>query len=223
MSDLLEAVFGKHAKTVEDLKRHVGDDQEKAERAYTAAAGAILRGMEEKSKTQEGAGGLWDLLRKHVEAGNIPAQAPAEQSDQDQYEQAEQSDETEETAQFPRGGGIQVRDLDPKLAGDIMKVIFGDQAPQVQGGFGKVITLDPATSRKIFEKVLPAVLGGVFGAADRDPQDSPQALPRILGGARREMEQQQPKAANVFGAIFDQDHDGDVDLDDLKGLLRKPR
>jgi hypothetical protein len=140
------------------------------------------------------------MLRKHVEQGNVPAEAPAQR------------------------GGVQVKELDPKIANDMMKVIFGKDAPEVQGGFGKVITLDPETSRKVFEKVLPAVLGGIFGAAEKDPEDSPQALPRILGDARTEMEKRQPKSTGVFEAILDRDHDGDVDLEDLAGIFaRKPK
>jgi hypothetical protein len=105
-----------------------------------------------------------------------------------------------------------------------MKVIFGKNAPEVQGGFGKVITLDPETSQKVFAKVLPAVLGGIFGAAERDPQDSPQALPRIVGDTSTQMEQRQPKSAGIFEAILDRDHDGDVDLEDLAGIfMNKPR
>jgi hypothetical protein len=87
-----------------------------------------------------------------------------------------------------------------------------------------VVTLDPETSQKIFAKVLPAVLGGIFGEAERAPEDSPKALPKIVSGARSEMERQQPKSANVFDAILDRDHDGDVDLEDLAGFFsRKPR
>jgi hypothetical protein len=38
------------------------------------------------------------------------------------------------------------------------------------------------------------------------------------------METRQPKAASVFDAILDRDHDGDVDLDDLSGFFSgKPR
>jgi hypothetical protein len=200
MSGLLEAILGVDNETVEKLRTHTANDRNRAEQAYTAAAGTILRGLEAKTQTKEGAESIWDLLRKQVEQGNVPAEAPSER------------------------GGVQVRDMDPKVANDMMKVIFGKDAPEVQGGFGKVITLDPETSRKVFEKVLPAVLGGIFGAAERDPEDSPQALRKIVGGARKEMEERQPKSAGVFEAILDRDHDGDVDLEDLAGIFSpKPR
>jgi hypothetical protein len=199
MAGLLEALFGEDTETIEQLRPHTGDDPQRAEQAYSAAAGTILRGLEAKTQTEEGAQGVWDMIRKHVEKGNVPAEAPSE-------------------------GGVQVRDMDPKTANDIMKVIFGNDAPQVQGGFAKVITLDPETSQKVFAKVLPAVLGSVFGAAERHPEESPQALPKVLGDARTEMEQRQPKASGVFEAILDRDHDGDVDLEDLAGIFgRKPK
>jgi hypothetical protein len=68
------------------------------------------------------------------------------------------------------------------------------------------------------------VLGGIFGAAERAPEESPQALPRILGDARTEMEERQPKSTGIFEAILDRDHDGDVDLEDLAGIFpRKPK
>jgi hypothetical protein len=200
MSALLEALFGQDTETVEQVRKYTGNDRDRAEQAYGAAVGTILRGLETKSQTQEGAESIWEMLRKQVEKGNVPAEAPSQQ------------------------GGVQVRDLDPKVANDMMKVIFGENAPEVQGGFGKVITLDPETSRKIFEKVLPAVLGGIFGAAERAPEESPQALPKIVGGARKEIEERQPKSTGIFEAILDRDHDGDVDLTDLAGIFSpKPR
>jgi hypothetical protein len=178
----------------------MGNNPGRAEQAYGAAVGTILRGLESKSQTKEGAQSVWDMLRKHVDQGNIPAEAPSQDS------------------------RVQVKEIDPNVANDILKAIFGKDAPEVQGGFAKVVTLDPETSKQIFAKVLPAVLGGIFGAAERDPDESPQALPRIVGDARTEMEERQPKAAGVLDAIFDRDHDGDVDLDDLAGIFaRKPR
>jgi hypothetical protein len=114
--------------------------------------------------------------------------------------------------------------MDPKTVNKVFKTIFGDKAPEVEQSYGKVITLDRKASQKVFEKVLPAVLGSIFGAAERDPEESRQALPRIVGDARREIEDRQPKSAGVFQAILDQDHDGDVDLQDLAGIfLRKPK
>jgi hypothetical protein len=200
MSGLLEALFGEDTQTVEQVRAHTGIDRKKAEQAYSAAAGTILRGLEAKTQTQEGAESIWDMLRKQAEQGNIPADAPSQ------------------------GSRVQVKELDSKTANDMMKAIFGKDAPEVEGGYSKVITLDPETSRKVFEKVLPSVLGGLFGAAERDPEESPQALPKILNGARREMEQRQPKSTGVFEAILDRDHDGDVDLEDLAGFFsRKPK
>jgi Bacterial protein of unknown function (DUF937) len=205
MPGLLEAILGQDTETIQQLRSHTGDDPKRAEQAYGAAVGTILKGLEAKTQTEEGAGSIWDILRKHVEQGNIPAEAPPEGE---------------------RGGGgrVQVREMDPKVANDIMKVIFGKDAPEVQGGYAKVVTLDPETSKKIFAKVLPAVLGGIFGAAERHPDESPQALPQIVGDARKEIEQRQPKSAGIFEAILDRDHDGDVDLDDLAGIFApKPR
>jgi len=200
MSGLLEALFGEDTATVDRLQAHTGNDRDRAEQAYSAAAGTILQGLEQKAQTKEGAQSIWDTLRKHVEAGNIPAEAPSQ------------------------AGSAQVRELDPKVASDLMKAIFGKDAPQVQGGFAKVVTLDPETSKKIFEKVLPSVLGSVVGAAEAHPDESPQALPKVVGDARAEMAQRQPNAGNIFQAIFDRDHDGDVDLDDLAGFFKsKPR
>jgi hypothetical protein len=196
MPSLLEQLLGATADdTVAQVRTHTGNDAQKAEQAYGAAVGTILRGLEAKTQTKEGAESVWDMLRKQVENGNVPAEAPAP------------------------GSGVQVRDLDPKSVNDMFKVIFGDKAPQVEGGFGKVITLDPATTQKIFAKVLPAILGGIFGAAEKSPKESPQALPEILGGARREMEQKQPKSTGVLDAILDRDGDGDVDLADLVGIF----
>ena len=200
MPGLLEALLGQDTNAVDQVRAHTGNDPKRAEQAYGAAVGTILRGLETKTQTQEGAGSIWDMLRKHVEKGNLPAEAPSS------------------------GRGVEVREMDPKTANDIMKVIFGKDAPNVEGAYGKVVTLDPETSKKVLAKVLPAVLGSVFGAAERHPEDSPQALPKVLEDARVEMNQRQPKAAGIFDAILDRDGDGDVDLDDLAGIFgRKPK
>ena len=96
---------------------------------------------------------------------------------------------------------------------------LGALPQQVEGGFAKVITLDAETTKKIFGKILPVVLGQIFGAASKAPADSPKALPDILDGARAEMESRQPKSGGIFNAIFDRNHDGRVDLADLGGLF----
>jgi hypothetical protein len=200
MSGLLEAIFGQDTKAVEQVREYTGNDHKRAEQAYGAAAGTILRGIEKKSQTKEGADSIWDMLRKQVEQGNVPPEAPSPSS------------------------RVQVKEIDPKAANEMMREIFGENAPEVEGGFAKVVTLDPETSRKIFEKVLPTVLGGIFGAAEKDPEESPRALPRVVTDARTQMDQRQPKSAGVFDAILDRDHDGDVDLEDLAGFFtRKPK
>jgi hypothetical protein len=200
MPGLLEALFADDTDTIQRVRSETGDDSKKAEQAYSAAVGTILRGVEAKSQSKEGAQSIWDMIRKQVEKGNVPSDAPS------------------------RTDGVQVRDMEPKEVDDMMKVIFGKDAPKVEGGYGKVVTLDPETSRKVFATVLPAVLGGIFGEAERDPEDSPKALPKIVGNTRQEIERRQPKSAGVFSAILDRDHDGDVDLDDLAGIFApKPR
>lgn len=248
MPSLFELLMGDREEARRRVGPVAGDDPQKAEQAYGAAVGAVLRGMEKKAETPEGAGDLWELLRKHVEQGDIPREAPRSGLPSDRSPAP--------SGGLPRGAGttagglptdagsgggappsapsdggllgdilggdregVEVRDLDPKVANDMMKVIFGDRAPNVEGGFGKVITLDPETSRKVFAKVLPAVLGGVFGQAESDPEESPKALPRILGGTRQEMESRQPNAGGIFEAILDKDGDGDVDLQDLAGIF----
>jgi hypothetical protein len=199
MAGLLDAIFGHDTQTIDDLRQHTGHDPDRAEQAYGAAAGTILRGVEKKSQTRDGAESILEMIRKQIEKGNVKAG-----SDPD--------------------SGVQVRDMDENEVNDMMHVIFGDKAPNVQGGFGKVITLDQETSKKVFAKVLPAVLGQIFGAAERDSDDNPRALPKVVADARQQMDQQQPRSAGIFDAILDQDHDGDVDLSDLMGLIgRKPK
>ena len=94
----------------------------------SAAAGAVLsaivRGMAQKSQTQEGASSLWDMITKHAGQGAQPTNSPA------------------------AGSGIEVRDMDPKVTDEILSQIFGENAGQVQGRVGKVITLDPETTKK---------------------------------------------------------------------------
>jgi hypothetical protein len=195
MSELFDALLQGQPAAVDSMRAHTGGDRSLAEQAYSAGVGTLLRGLALKSQTEEGATSLWDMIRKHVEEGNIAADAP------------------------PPDSGIQVRDMDPKVANDIFRQIFGKEAPQVEGGFAKVITLDAETTKKIFGKIMPIVLGQIFGETSKAPEESPKALPDILDGARAEMESRQPKAGGIFNAIFDRNHDGRVDLADLGGLF----
>jgi hypothetical protein len=199
MAGLLDAIFGHDTQTVEDLREHTGDDPDRAEQAYSAAAGTILRGVEQTSQTKEGAENILDMIKKQIEKGNV-------KTDSDP------------------NSGVQVRDMNQDELSKMMHTIFGDKAPDVQGAFGKVITMDPETSKKVFAKVMPAVLGQIFGATEQHPDENPRALPKVVSDARQQMERQQPRSAGIFDAILDQDHDGDVDLNDLVGLLgRRPK
>ena len=74
MPGLLEALLGEDTETVDRLRSHTGDDPRRAEQAYGAAVGTILRGLETKSQTKEGAESVWEMIRKQVEKGNIPAE-----------------------------------------------------------------------------------------------------------------------------------------------------
>jgi hypothetical protein len=195
MSGLLDALIANKDQTVERVQPLAGNDPQKAEQAFDAAIAAMLRGMEQQAQSKEGAESLWDLIKRQANEGNISSEAPSPKP------------------------GVQVRDMDPKTVNDILSSIFGKDAPQVEKGFGKVITLDPETSRQIFSKILPPLLGAIFGTTEKAPQSNVEALPDILGGARKEIENRQPKVANIFQAIFDKDHDGDVDLNDLVGIL----
>jgi Bacterial protein of unknown function (DUF937) len=195
MSGLFDALLKEQPAAVEGLRLHTGSDRDRAEQAYSAAVGTVLRGLKSRCETEEGTTSIWDMIKKHVEQGNVPAQAPAP------------------------GSGIEVKEIDPKVANDILKDIFGKDAPNVAGGFGKVITLDPETSKKVLGKVLPSILGQIFGTASTAPGGSPQSLPDIISGANAEMDKRQPKAGGVFNAIFDRNHDGQVDLNDLAGIF----
>lgn len=195
MAGLFDALLKGQPAAVESMSAHTGGDRDRAAQAYSAAVGTILRGLESKSQTEDGAASIWDMIRKQVDQGNVPADPNAPKS------------------------GVQVKDMDPKVANEIIKSIFGENAPQVEGGFAKVITFDQETSKKILGKVLPGILGQIFGEAEKAPQESPKALPDILGGARKEMEQRQPNAGGILNAIFDKNHDGKVDLSDLAGIF----
>ena len=71
MAGLLESLFGTDTETVDQIRAYTGDDSERAEQAYGAAAGTILRGVEKKSQTKEGAASIFDMIRKQVEHGNV--------------------------------------------------------------------------------------------------------------------------------------------------------
>ncbi len=137
------------------------------------------------------------MLKKNVEQGNLPAEAPSQSS------------------------GVQVHELDPQVTDEILKGIFGDKAANVENRIGKVVMLDGETTKKIMGAVLPSILGSLFGQAEKSPQESPRALPDILGSARKELEHKQPKSGGFLDAILDRDHDGDVDLGDLAGIFLK--
>lgn len=195
MPSFLDAFLRQQHRVVDEVKPLAGNDPQRAEQAYTATLGSLLRGLEHKTQTSDGADSLWDMLNQQAERGKIPPAASSPQNN------------------------IQVHELDSQTVQDILSNIFGENAPQVEGGVGKVITLDPETSRKIFAKVLPGLLGAIFGAAKDSPQESRQALPNVIGDAWKEAEQRQPNLGGALAAMFDKDHDGDVDLNDLVGIF----
>lgn len=170
--------------------------KEQASAASGAILSAIVRGLAEKTKTTEGSGSLWDMLNQQIQKGNLPAPGAKD------------------------GSGIQVRDLDPKVTDEILSNIFGPNAGQVQGRIGKVITLDEETTKKLMGKLLPSILGGILGQAGNSSAAGPQALPDILGQAKKEMDKHQPKSGSIFDVLLDRDHDGDVDMSDLLDIFK---
>lgn len=198
MAGILEQLI--KSLSTEQAARVLPPEQRKASdpgAASGAVLSALIRGLAQKAQTADGASSLWDMLNKHAQQGNLPTNAP------------------------PQGKGPAVRDLDPKVTEEILKNIFGNDAEKVQGRLGKVVMLDPETTKKLMGAILPSVLGGLFGQAKESPGASPQSLPDILGKARVELDQRQPKSGGAFDAILDRDHDGDVDLSDLLSMLKE--
>jgi hypothetical protein len=168
MAGLLESLFGTDTETVDQIRAYTGDDSERAEQAYGAAAGTILRGVEKTSQTKEGAASILEMIRKQVEDGNVRADSTSQE------------------------GGVQVRDMKPEAVNQMMKAIFGENAPNVEGGLAKVINLDPETSRRFSLKCCQGALGRVFGDG-RHPDQNLEALPKVVADARQEMERQQSR------------------------------
>ncbi len=197
MAGLLEQLI--NSMGAQQVERVLPQSQQQPDKA-AAASGAVMsmlvRGLQQKTQTQEGTKSLWDMITKQVQQGNLPQQAPAP------------------------GSGTVVQDLPPEVTDEILKNIFGDKASNVEHRMGKVITLDPETTKKIMSAVLPTILGSLFGQAEAAPQASPEALPDILGQARKELDQRQSKSGGIFDMLLDKDHDGDVDLSDLIGIFK---
>jgi hypothetical protein len=195
MAGLLEELlkgFGQPG--VEHVSRRTGTDPRRAEEATGAALSTILRGLERKARSPEGAQDLWKTLESQANHGHVQVEPPTRE-------------------------GVEVQDLDPKTTDSILKDIFGQKADQVEHRYGKVVRVDPETTKKIFGAVLPIVLGMLKKQAEAAPKDNTSALPDILTGAREEMQRRQPKSGGILEAILDRDHDGDVDLGDLAGIF----
>ena len=178
---------------LDQVSQRTGVDRRHTDEATGAALSTILRGLEKKASTPSGADDLWKQLESQVSQGHVPAEAPT--------------------------SGIEIKDLDPQVTDSMLKDIFGKSAPDVEGRLGKIVKLDPGTTKKILGAVLPVVLGMLRGQAKQAPQADPQALPDILRGAREDMNKRQPKSGSILDAILDRDHDGDVDLSDLAGIF----
>ena len=152
MSGLLGASSEKMPKPWKKCASTLETTANEQSRPTSAAAGTILRGLEAKSQTEEGAERIWEMLRKQAEnQGNIPANAPSQ------------------------GSRVQVKELDPKTANDMMKAIFGKDAPEVEGGCSKVITLDPGDiERRFLKKYYRACSVGCL----TPPKGIPRTAPR---------------------------------------------
>lgn len=197
MADLLDQLIqGLDAQQLEQMLPPSQQHPDSLAAAQGAVTSMLVRGLAEKAGTAEGAGRLWEIIQHQVQQGNLSREA-----------------------QEP-GRGTQVRHLDPSVTDAILEAIFGEKAKDVEHRIGKVITLDPETTKKIIMAVLPVLLSALFGKAEAAPQPSPEALPDILGQARKDLDRRLPKSGGILNSILDRDHDGDVDLGDLIAVFR---
>lgn len=176
-----------------ELGRQIDVDAQTASAAYGASLGTVLRSLERKASTPEGADQIWRTIEREAANRRIPTSA-------------------EETPQ----------PLDPDTTDSILKDILGGKAREVEDRMGKTVRLDGGKMKKVLAVLLPVVLGALKSQASREPSGGgggAQSLPEILGRARKDLDKHQPKSGGILDAILDRDQDGDVDLSDLAGIF----
>lgn len=174
-----------------ELHRALDVDERTASAAYGAGLGTVLRSLERKAQTPEGADAIWKTIEREAAHRRIPT--------------------TPESKPIP---------LDPETTDSILKDILGGKAEEVEDRMGKTVRIDAGKMKKVLSVLLPVILGAIKSRAAREGGGGgSKSLPDILGRARKDLDKRQPKSGGILDAILDRDHDGDVDLSDLAGIF----
>lgn len=109
----------------------------------------------------------------------------------------------------------------------ILKHILGSKQGLAEQALGQVSGVDRGQASSLLATLAPVVLGAL-GKTKRDSGLADDALPNVLDGETRSLEEKAPGMMSALGGLLDADGDGDTDMSDilahgarsLKGLFR---
>ena len=114
---------------------------------------------------------------------------------------------------------VETRRMSPEQTSEILRHIFGGKQAKVERQLGNASGVGQDGMAKILKGLAPIVLGMLAKrGGERNVQSGPD-LSRWLGQQKEDM-QKKPEIG-ILGSLLDQDHDGDVDIGDMAGVLGK--
>ncbi len=124
-------------------------------------------------------------------------------------------------AQFnPSDVKVVTKTLNQEDTSKILRHIFGEKQAKVERQLGNASGVGQEGMSKILKSLAPIVMGMLAKrGAESNVQSGPD-LSKWLGQEQRQL-QEKKKELGFLDSLLDRDHDGDVDLGDMAGMIGK--
>lgn len=114
----------------------------------------------------------------------------------------------------------QIQKSDPGLTADILGHIFGKKQEKVERQLGKATGVGQGNMGKILASLAPVVLGMIANRSKQSNVESGPDLSKWIGQQTTQMKESH-KDLGFLESMLDSDHDGDVDIGDIAGMIGK--
>ena len=120
----------------------------------------------------------------------------------------------------PQHAPAQIQTSDPGLTAKILGHIFGNKQEKVERQLGKATGVGQGNMGKILASLAPVVLGMLASRSKQSNVQSGPDLSKWIGQQTNQMKESH-KDLGFLESLLDADHDGDVDIGDIAGMLGK--
>lgn len=120
----------------------------------------------------------------------------------------------------PQQAPAAIEKSDPGLTAQILGHIFGKKQEKVERQLGNATGVGQLNMGKILASLAPVVLGMLANRSKQSQVQSGPDLSKWLGQQTTQMKESH-KDLGFLESILDADHDGDVDIGDIAGMIGK--